>query len=78
MMTRAGVSVSGREVAAITAAGTILMMGFWLGVGLTELRSEVRGLRQDICHYSVPEEARRFANSCQNVPSSGLAAQSHQ
>ena len=76
-MTRAGITVTGREMAALSVAGTVLVMGFWLGVGLTELRAEIRGMRRDICQYAIPESARRFAASCQESPPPGLAAQSH-
>ena len=76
-MTRGGVTVTGREMAALSVAATVLLMGFWLGVGLTELRGEIQAMRRDICQYSIPEEARRFAVSCQESPSTGLAAQSH-
>ena len=75
-MTRSGITVTGREVAALTGVGAVLAFGFWLGVSVTELRSEVRGMRRDICQYAIPDAARRFANSCQESPSSGLAAQS--
>lgn len=75
-MTRAGITVTGREVTAISAIGAILTMGFWLGINVSQLRAEIQGMRRDICHYAIPDEARRFANSCQEFPLSGLAAQS--
>jgi hypothetical protein len=75
-MTRAGITVTGREVAAITGIGAVLAFGFWMGVVATEVRSDLRGVKRDICEYSVPETKRQFAYSCQDSPSSGLAAQS--
>lgn len=75
-MTRAGITVTAREVAWISMTSTLLLMGAWIGIGISELRTEIRGMRRDICQYAVPDAARRFAESCRDMPSTGLMAQS--